>query len=1296
MKTKRKTNWKHLAFIPLCMALPLVSVSVSCSSNDSDERDTSIYRLQFNDANNIGKNTAGNDYGNAKVVGQNFVVKDQHKDSHELVFGGGSKGSNYLEIPKAAINHSKTTIAMWLKLPQNTANSNQTLFSIDLGNNHYISVSAFDTNTWNSFAIHVNFNGTDTNLTAVDPDERVHDSEAPLTGTLQPVFDSWQLIAFTFTKNNMKVYQNGKKVLSYQGDYSLLDKAQSLLIGSGNGISVAGNDFAGSLSDIRIFDKDLDQQDYQDEFSTSFYDYQTIDMDFANGDLHDTIRNYDGTIPNQAKKNVIFEEKDGRKVVHLNGEGKEGAPERSGFYLPHGALMGHHNLTISTDVRIEPRLDQDRKHMRLFDFADTADKRDLGFYTQTYDLNRMRIGAVTDTDRFNGEQDPKNWNYDPNLSTPNSIWLNITTVFTPTTTEVYFNGDSVLKGDHAPFSPSLFYDYDNCEFAVGRPATGGSRALNCYVDSFKMFSTALSDSDIQELLGYVHNDNDEKAVDNAIKNFSINQCMREGGGRIYPSSHLADGVLVTVQSQNLDVIDEQGYLLYTNNEQPCELKLTFSRNNESVTKTVKVTVPAIHPGKEVVTNNSFANESYAVGENPFLWDMQTSTFDWMRDLDEGKLLYMYRFTAGLEGQTLDPSKSYGSWIRPQCGGEGQFQGEYIGALARATNYTDYNDVEAIRSKLERLLSGLQICQNAYPTAPYGQDEYGYLNGFTHLCYDEVAKGKDDVHVSDYPGLYMDEHIWVPWYMYHKQLMMCYDIITYANMGNSTRTNAIKQQAKSMLYKAARWAAKEVLGQTKDQKEMTLRMEYGGMSEVMYLTYKLALDDGNIADAKLFLKAARFFEEDYFLEALYAGSNLLSGIHVNTCLPKFNSCGAAYLVTGDTFYLKTAMNAWDMMVNDMTMANGGLSSIGEHFEEPGHASQARFGEETCCSYNMLRVTDYLYRFTGNAKYMHYFEKVWYNHILPSIDMVGSKEATGDWPDSDPHRTWTENQIAGKAYVMSTDFGHHITYSSPDDSFWCCVATGTESYCKLTYGNFYLDKDNIMYVNMYNNIKTKVPGKDTTLTIHGLNVGTSEKGTESVAITTTGTTDLKKFRFIRPSWTATDPIIKRNGAVIPYTVENDYMIIDAVLNPGETLTINLPMGLTTVEQRGYRGEGAQKYSYALYYGPYMIVPDLGHNQDGKDVYLHDGNGSDQQGQHPYDGSITQTIEMPDGQGRKKTLDESVTKVLRTPEVIHGKDGHAYFTGLEFSFETKNQGNLIFRPFMDINYERYSFYMFYSQEL
>ena len=109
MKTKRKTNWKHLAFIPLCMALPLVSVSVSCSSNDSDERDTSIYRLQFNDANNIGKNTAGNDYGNAKVVGQNFVVKDQHKDSHELVFGGGNKGSNYLEIPKAAINHAKTT-----------------------------------------------------------------------------------------------------------------------------------------------------------------------------------------------------------------------------------------------------------------------------------------------------------------------------------------------------------------------------------------------------------------------------------------------------------------------------------------------------------------------------------------------------------------------------------------------------------------------------------------------------------------------------------------------------------------------------------------------------------------------------------------------------------------------------------------------------------------------------------------------------------------------------------------------------------------------------------------------------------------------------------------------------------------------------------------------------------------------------------------------------------------------------------------------------------------------------------
>ena len=36
-----------------------------------------------------------------------------------------------------------------------------------------------------------------------------------------------------------------------------------------------------------------------------------------------------------------------------------------------------------------------------------------------------------------------------------------------------------------------------------------------------------------------------------------------------------------------------------------------------------------------------------------------------------------------------------------------------------------------------------------------------------------------------------------------------------------------------------------------------------------------------------------------------------------------------------------------------------------------------------------------------------------------------------------------------YLMSLKPGHFKTYSTPEDSFWCCVGTGMENHAK--YGD-----------------------------------------------------------------------------------------------------------------------------------------------------------------------------------------------------------------------------------------------------
>lgn len=1298
--------------VSLVMMVSLTSCGGSAPKPDSD---TSIYRLQFNDKNNFGVNTAKDrKFANAEVIGKDMHIAGTYKNSSVLTFGDQNHNSNYLKLPTAMLDNDNVTIAMWLNMPRyiNESDSNRPLFGISF-NDGYFYACPYDEETWNSFALHAKFFGSEVNLTKVDPSDKVYHSLAPIDGTLQPLLGGWQLLGFSFTSASLRVYQNGQLALSYPGNYSLKGRGlKDFKIGSAT--EATGKDFNATITDVRVYNRALNENDYKTEYETRYSDYNTINMNFSNQNLNDTARNFNGKVLDAAKRNVSFVRKDDRDTVYLNGEGDSDKPTRSGFYLPKGVLMGHTELTINMSIFVEPRKNENYKGLRLFDFASNDDdkggggkgKRFLAFYYTRYDLNRIRVGTITDKDRYESETNPDSWVSNPDFSLPIRKWMNVTTVFTRTTTRVLIDGEVVCEGTNSPYTSSLFYDFNNFDFFVGRPNQGTSHALHCYLDDFKIYATALNDTEIQDMIGNIHTDNDASAVEKALNNFDISSCMRYGGGRIYPSIHLGDGVLATITSKDNNIIDQNGYLLYANEEQNCPVTIKLSRGNAHVSRDITISVKKNEPGKEVVKNNSFAKESYA--NDSYQWQMQKATFDWMAGLKDDKLTYMYKVTAGLINN-FNYDSSYHSWIRPGCGGEGQFQAQYIGALARATNYSQYGtaNLEVLRSKLSNLLNCLITCQSNYPTI-WGAGQTGYLNGFSHYCFDELILGSNQVSKEKYGDklpIPMNETVWVPFYMYHKQLMMCYDVMTYADMGEDTATRNFRASAKETFLKAAHWAKEKVLHYNEKQKEMALRIEYGGMAEAMYAAYRVSLKDNNLSEARDYLKAARFFEESYFLEALYYNSNLLSGIHVNTAIPKFISCCAAYESTGDAFYLKVAANAWDMMVDHMTMSNGGISSIGEHYEEPDHATQARFGEETCCSYNMLRLTDYLYRFTGDAKYMRYFEQVFYNHILPSIDMVGSYWAGDDWPfNGAEHRThYTTKQHAGKAYVMSTDFGHHITYSSNDDSFWCCLATGTESYTKLTYGNFYTDDDNHIFVNMYNKIDYLIDG-NRKLSISGLKNGDNTKGNESVEITAVnGDVDLKDYRFIIPSWVAGDIKMTIDETNVPYTTENGYMIPSVKLDASKVLKITLPMKLNAISQRGYKREdGLGEYSYSLYYGPYMLVPDLGTfpmnegGTDNGDIYIHNCDGSDQQGQRSYsdvykdkkgstEGMISQLVTFAG-----TSYNDKISKNIETVGVA---DDHAYNSGLRFDFITTNNGTLKFRPFMDINYERYSFYMYYN---
>ncbi len=99
-------------------------------------------------------------------------------------------------------------------------------------------------------------------------------------------------------------------------------------------------------------------------------------------------------------------------------------------------------------------------------------------------------------------------------------------------------------------------------------------------------------------------------------------------------------------------------------------------------------------------------------------------------------------------------------------------------------------------------------------------------------------------------------------------------------------------------------------------------------------------------------------------------------------------------------------------------------------------------ETCNTYNMLKLTRELFSLEPDAQKMDFYERALYNDILASQD-----------PDTDMF-----------TYLMSLKPGHFKVYSTPENSFWCCVGTGMENHSK--YGDtIYFHDAGSLWVNLF---------------------------------------------------------------------------------------------------------------------------------------------------------------------------------------------------------------------------------------
>ena len=393
-------------------------------------------------------------------------------------------------------------------------------------------------------------------------------------------------------------------------------------------------------------------------------------------------------------------------------------------------------------------------------------------------------------------------------------------------------------------------------------------------------------------------------------------------------------------------------------------------------------------------------------EDELFLKAQQNNLRYILALKSDRLLAPFLIEVGLHPK----GPMYGNWESSGLGG--QTAGHYLSSLSLM--YASTGEQE-LKKRLDYMIDELDRCQQ--------KNGNGYVGGVPGglAMWADVAKGK--IEVSNFSL----NKKWVPWYNLHK---------LYAGLIDAWLISK-NAKAKQILIKLADWCLATTSKLSDEQMQEMLKCEQGGMNEVL-------AEVSAITGDKKYLKLAKSFSHQFILNPLLQHRDELTGLHANTQIPKVIGFMRIGELTDNQDWKDAANFFWETVVNNRTLSIGG-NSVREHFNKKDDFSQMmcyKEGPETCNSYNMLKLTKHLFQEYPKGKYMDYYEKTIYNHILSS----------------------QHPKDGGLVYLTPLRPQHYRTYSQPQLAFWCCVGTGIENHAK--YGEMiYAHTTDDLYVNLF---------------------------------------------------------------------------------------------------------------------------------------------------------------------------------------------------------------------------------------
>ncbi len=499
----------------------------------------------------------------------------------------------------------------------------------------------------------------------------------------------------------------------------------------------------------------------------------------------------------------------------------------------------------------------------------------------------------------------------------------------------------------------------------------------------------------------------------------------------------------------------------------------------------------------------------------------------LSSMDPERVLAGFRRTCKIKTD----AEPYGGWENSLIAGHGT--GHYFSALgmriAVLRSGDNTTELEESLAKANAIVTGLKECQeklgNGFLSAATVQDEDNPYIQF------DVLEGK------------AEGQQWVPWYALHKVLQGIMDLWTYGRIAG----------AKETALALADWVCDRVLSWDKETRKKVLSVEYGGMNDSLYQLYVLTCNNR-------YLSAAEVFDEPELYEDLLSFKNRMKGVHANATIPKIlgylegaKAFDKAGIKEETELRITTAERFWDKVLRNQTYATGGIGDM-EHFFTDGllDGSRTQCNAESCCCYNMMKLSQLLFELTGKTKYLDYIERTLWNARLGSVG-----------PDG------------GYTYFNPMATGYYRLYSPSEPSenpFWCCVGTALEDFTMIADKICY-HKDSDLYITQWISSEIRFGEQ-----VYQLRMDYSKgKLTISCAQCDSGMTDIK-LRI--PRW------IKNRDSILPDSED----FLDVAFRSDGTFELDLEMQLRIT------GLPDEPSAIGFMYGPFVLCVPLGNDKWG----------------------------------------------------------------------------------------------------